>query len=153
MRTRALLLQRRETAAKFHSDKDSSLAAAEDSDGVKFFTPWEALQVKFNNASTGEGSPTRITLTGNVTAGEGDTALVIPAGKYVTLDLSGNTIDRGLSNVEAVEGGNVITVKGNLTLDDSSDNENTPEYDGTGKLTGGNNLAAAACTSVAAGSP
>jgi len=119
--------------AKFHSDKDSSLVAAEDSDGsVKFFTPWEALQVKFNNASTGAGSPTRITLTGDVTADEGDTALVIPAGRYVTLNLNGHTIDRGLTNENAKDAGNVITVNGNLTLTDSS-------TDHTGKITGGNN--------------
>ena len=92
---------------------------------------WRGLQAQFDNASTERENPTTITLTNDVTAGEGDTALVIPEDRYVTLDLNGNTITRGLSNVDAVEGGNVITVNGNLTLTDSS-------TDHTGKLTGGN---------------
>lgn len=100
---------------------------------------WAELQDKINNnASTEAEHPTTITLSGNVTAGEGDSALVIPEGKYVTLDLNGHTIDRGLADQTAVENGNVITVNGSLTLTDSSDNQNTSAYDGTGKITGGN---------------
>jgi len=119
--------------AKFHSDTDSSLVAAEDSDGsVKFFTPWGALQLKFNSANESSQQPTRITLTGDVTADEGDSALLIPAGRYVTLDLNGHTIDRGLAGQPAGNNDNVITVSGNLTLTDSSAAQ-------TGTITGGNN--------------
>ncbi|MBR0384558.1 MAG: hypothetical protein IJH61_07715 [Eubacteriaceae bacterium] len=56
--------------------------------------------------------------------------ITIPAGKTVFLDLNGQTLDRGLTNAEAVENGNVITVKGNLTLLDNS-------TDKTGTVTGG----------------
>ncbi|MBQ3790667.1 MAG: hypothetical protein II800_07020, partial [Lachnospiraceae bacterium] len=107
--------------------------ASESSDAA-----WNALQEEFNSASTDANTPTQITLSGNVTAGEGNSALVIPTGRYVTLDLDGHTIDRGLTDQDAVVNGNVITVNGNLTLTDSSDNQNTSAYDGTGKLTGGN---------------
>ncbi|MBO6302537.1 MAG: hypothetical protein J6N15_08890 [Ruminiclostridium sp.] len=70
-----------------------------------------------------------VRLTGNVTAGNSDTALVVPSGKTVTLDLNGHTIDRGLKGKDAVSD-NVITVRGNLTLTDSSTGE-------PGTITGG----------------
>jgi hypothetical protein len=119
-------------ADAFHSDADSSLTAALDSDGtVKFVNPWGALQLKFNNASTSSQQPTQITLTGDVTADEDDSALLIPAGRYVTLDLNGHTIDRGLAGQPVGNNGNVITVSGNLTLTDNSSAH-------TGTITGGN---------------
>ena len=92
---------------------------------------WSELQTLLDSASTDKNIPTLITLIGDVTAGNSDTALVVPAGRTVTLDLSGHIIDRGLKDKDAVENGNVITVSGNLTLTDSS-------TDHTGKLTGGN---------------
>ncbi len=93
---------------------------------------WSALQEQFNSASTDAENPTTITLSGDVTANEGDSTLLIPADRYVTLDLNGHTIDRGLAGKDAVVNGNVITVSGNLTLTD--DNTDNP-----GKITGGKN--------------
>lgn len=52
--------------------------------------------------------------------------LVAASGKTITLDLNGYTIDRGLST--AVFNGNVVTVMGSLTINDSV---------GTGTITGG----------------
>ncbi len=65
--------------------------------------------------------------------------LSIPAGKTVTIDLNGKTINRGLTGQGAEDDGYAILVQGNLILEDSSDDDSTPEYDGTGKITGGNN--------------
>ncbi len=84
-----------------------------------------------------------VKLTGNVTfgAGEGENiseALFVPANKEVVLDLAGFSIDRGLADEEAIKYGNVISIRGKLTLNDSSDDPSTTEYDGTGKITGGN---------------
>ena len=93
---------------------------------------WSELQTLLDSASTDKNTPTLITLIGDVTAGTSDTALVVPAGRTVTLDLNGHTINRGLKNSSSRADGNVIVVYGNLTLTDSS-------ADGTGRLTGGNN--------------
>ena len=54
--------------------------------------------------------------------------LVAAAGKTIVLDLNGKTIDRGLTGQDGLLGGNVITVQGSLTLNDSG---------GTGEITGG----------------
>ena len=55
----------------------------------------------------------------------------------VTLDLNGYTLNRGLNS--PIDLGSVIRVepKSSLTINDSSDNPDTPEYDGTGTITGG----------------
>ena len=59
-------------------------------------------------------------LTQNVTAEPNETALVVPAGGPVTIDLAGNAIDRGLGSAASIiEDGNVITVNGSLTVTDS----------------------------------
>lgn len=55
------------------------------------------------------------------------TYLSVPSNKTVTLDLNGKTIDRGLSNQNAIIGGYVIYVQGTLTIT------------GGGTITGGNN--------------
>lgn len=60
-----------------------------------------------------------------------DAALTVPAGKTVTLDLAGHTIDRGLAGQSATDSGSVIEVYGSLTLTDNSE-------DKTGTITGGN---------------
>ena len=70
-------------------------------------------------------------LTENVTADSYDVPILIDGEKSITLDLNGYTIDRALT--EARGNGNVITVKGGLTLTDSSSKK-------TGKITGGHNL-------------
>ena len=86
---------------------------------------WAGLQEKINAGGT-------IKLEQDYTAGDSDTALIVPEGKTVTLDLNGHTIDRGLTKTEAKENGNVITVKGGLTLTDSSSGK-------SGNITGGKN--------------
>ena len=73
-----------------------------------------------------------VQLGGNVTAGSGDSCLVVR--KTVILDLNGHTIDRGLAGSGGIIGGNVITVdQANLTIRDSA---------GGGKITGGNDKGA-----------
>lgn len=69
-------------------------------------------------------------LTQNLTAGESDGALTVAAGRYVTLDLAGFTLDRGLGGetAKSEDNGNVITVNGTLALSDSGSG---------GALTGG----------------
>ena len=120
----------------FHSDIDTALASVlvtkDNTEKVKFLGAWEALQSKLDNASTSKTSPTTIKLSGKVMAEEVDTTLEVKSGTYVTLDLNGYTIDRGLKGKDAVGDGNVIKVNGNLTLTDSSTGK-----DGT--ITGGKN--------------
>jgi len=131
-----------ESSVKYlHADNDSLVAVFVE-DGYIYLrekTTWPWLQEKFNAASDSEASPTKICMNYDAVAGESDTFLYVPAGKYVKLDLNGFSIDRGLAGKAAYYPGNVITVKGNLTLTDSSDKSDTPEYDGTGAITGGNN--------------
>ena len=87
-------------------------------------TAWAFLQSRINYATNG----TTIKLTENVEATDTDTALVIPEGKSITLDLNGFTLDRCMD--EATADGNVITNNGNLTIRDSS-------IDDSGVITGG----------------
>ena len=91
-------------------------------------TSWAGLQA----ALKADGS-TPVILAQNITAGTYDSCLEVPSGVTVTLDLNGHTIDRGLTGEgkTAQDNGNVITVKGNLTVQDNSTNQ-------TGKITGGN---------------
>ena len=88
---------------------------------------WAGLQDKFSAGGT-------ITLDQDYKAGDNDTALEVPEGKEVILDLNGHTIDRGLAEAEAEKDGNVITVNANgkLTIKDSSKGK-------TGTITGGRN--------------
>ena len=76
-------------------------------------------------AVTGNG----LILGEDYTAVDGDKALVVPAGKSVSIDLNGCTVDRGLT--AAQPNGNVFTVYGSLTVTDTSTNK-------AGKITGGN---------------
>ena len=133
-------------AACFRGDSgNGSLVGALDEDNgaavVRLITLWAALQARFNNASTNADAPTKITLAENVTAGEDDEALVVPAGRYVTLDLAGHVIDRALTSIATSSYGNVITVNGALTLTDSASTAtHTGSYaslPGGGVLTGG----------------
>lgn len=87
-------------------------------------TAWAFLQSRINYATNG----TMIRLTENVEATDTDTALVIPLGKSITLDLNGFTLDRCMD--EATADGNVITNNGTLTIRDSS-------IDDSGVITGG----------------
>ena len=72
-----------------------------------------------------------IKLLADFTATDSDSALLVPANKKVILDLNGHTLDRGLSNGNAIKYGNVIKVKGELTIDDTSDDKD-------GLITGAN---------------
>lgn len=89
---------------------------------------WQPLQNQISNIS-GTGT---ITLQKDWTATADDTNLVIPAGKTVTLNLNGHTLDRGLVKSPTYyryqHDGSVIVVYGNLILNDST---------GKGKITGG----------------
>ena len=97
---------------------------------------WGELQERIDAAAENEV----ITLSGDVAAVADDAALTIPEGKSITLDLAGHTLSRGLT--EAGENGNVITVKGSLTVNDS----------GTGgAITGGFNHGSGGCVIVANG--
>ncbi len=86
-------------------------------------TAWARLQTALSAGGT-------VTLTQNVTAGNGESALIVPAGKTVTLNLNGHTLSRGLAGFEAVAGGYVILNNGTLTITDLT---------GSGMITGGNN--------------
>ena len=91
-----------------------------------FITEWKWLQNRMAEGWT-------ITLEKDITcADQSEGPLVVPTGVTSTLDLNGHTVDRGLAGQDAVEGGNVISVIGTLTVNDSS-------TDKTGKITGGNN--------------
>ncbi len=85
-------------------------------DGYTEVSTWSDLQTQFSAGGN-------VKLTSDVTAVEGDSALEIPWGKEVTLDLAGYTIN-------ANNKFGVIKVNGNLTLTDNSTGK-------TGKLTGG----------------
>lgn len=89
-------------------------------------TPWNALKSAF--AAGGN-----ITLTKSYTAPAGE-FLTVGNSKTVTLDLNGWTIDRGLTNSDAVSNGYVILVESGseLTIKDNSSG-------GNGTITGGNN--------------
>ena len=90
-------------------------------------TTWSALQETINNAGSGD----TITLTADVTAGAADTALVIPNGAVLTLDLNGHTLDRAMTKPGIDEGSAIFVLSGAmLTVTDSSE-------DHTGKITGG----------------
>ncbi len=88
---------------------------------LRTVTTWADLTAALNEGGF-------IRLGDGVTPDEGGTALMIPSGKTVTLDLNGHTIDRALAGAE--DDGYVIKVVGTLTLTDASDAK-----DGT--ITGG----------------
>lgn len=121
------------TGLEENNDVDYEIIVTDD-DGI---TSWAGLQTALN----GEGT---VTLTQNITAGDGDSALTVPSGVSVTLDLNGNTLSRGLSSMSnGEENGCVIAVTGgSLTVDDSS---------GGGKITGGNNRGSGGGVSVSSG--
>ena len=84
---------------------------------------WNDLQDALNNGGA-------VTLTQDYTAASGDSALTVPSGKTVTLDLNDYTLNRGMANSAGVENGYVILNEGTLTITDSGSG---------GKITGGNN--------------
>ena len=100
-----------------------------------FAEAWSVL----TSASTSADSQAKITLYADVDPTEYQSValtgiydyLFVKSGQYITLDLNGHTIDRGLSEQEI--DGYVISVAGNLTIKDSSG-------DNSGKITGGHNM-------------
>ncbi len=90
---------------------------------------WSYLQTQIDTLPDG----VIIMFQRNYTAGENDTALVIPEGKSIVIDLNDHTIDRNLSS--AAENGNVITNNGTLTIQDSG-------FTHSGTITGGFNTVA-----------
>lgn len=72
---------------------------------------WAKLQARLNAAP--DGVVTTVTLTGDLTAGETDTALVVSSDKRIILDLKGYA----LTGSAAAD----LTVEGTLTLKDSAD--------------------------------
>ena len=88
---------------------------------------WSALQDAIDSAVSGD----TIVLTGNVTAGESDTALVIPDGVEITLDLNGFTLDRNQKTRFDIYGSAIRLESGAmLTIADSGTAS-------TGKIIGG----------------
>ncbi len=87
---------------------------------------WAALQAQIDTAEKGD----LIRLLNDCMALDTDTALTVPQGKAITLDLGGYTLDRGLADRSAAADGNVITNLGSLTVT------------GNGTVTGGNHTAA-----------
>ena len=96
--------------------------------GATEVSTWAGLQEAFTNGGN-------IRLTAEITAGTTDSALTVPSGKTVTLDLNGHTINRSLASpaddkVEsASKKGNAIIVNGTLTVNDTSESKQ-------GKITG-----------------
>ena len=86
---------------------------------------WALLRKRIN--AGGE-----ISLGQDYTAEENDTALTVPPGREVTLDLNGYTLDRDLSDGEAKEDGYVLRNEGKLTITSSSSGQ-------AGTIKGGNN--------------
>ena len=105
---------------------DSKENLSDEGQSVRGSGSWEELQKMIDNGGT-------ITLAGDYNADDGDKALVVPEGTKVTLDLNGHTIDRGLAGADdAEDNGNVITVNGDLIIEDSNKS-------GKGNITGGRN--------------
>ena len=83
-------------------------AAAQADDGI---TTWDELQAALRAGGT-------VTLTESITASSGSSALTVPSGTTVTLDLNGCTIDRNMTWSSAE--GYAIVNNGELTIMDSS---------------------------------
>ena len=89
--------------------------AGDTGDGI---TTWTELQAEINV----ETPSNYIKLTHDLTAGDSDTALTIPEGKDITLDLNGHVLNRGLiakdGTATSNDHGSVIEVYGTLTIKD-----------------------------------
>lgn len=89
---------------------------------------WSALQGAINSAESGD----TIVLTEDLTAGESDTALFIPDGMKIKLDLNGFTLDRNQKTYIGMIGAAIRVPSGAvLTIMDSGETS-------TGIITGGN---------------
>ena len=106
-------------------------------------TPWALLQSKLSAGGS-------VALEKDVTAEGDETALIVPEGKTVTLDLAGHAISRGLTqSPSALSDGYVIRVVGSLTITDSSATTEKPV--GDGEIKGGKNTGTGGGVYVASG--
>ena len=90
---------------------------------IEYISTWSAV-----NSALREGLDVK--LYNDITPGEGDSFLYVPAGASAELDLNGHSIDRQLT--AAAENGYVLRVDGTLTLKGSSDSSGN-------RITGGYN--------------
>ena len=119
----------------FESEQaDYSVGYAEDGSGeaslVRGTTPWQALQNAISYAPGTVKVSDYADAEGHVMAQKNEKALEVQSGRTVTVDLDGCTVDRGLAS--AAENGEVILVRGHLTVEDSAEPP-------VGKITGGKN--------------
>lgn len=110
-----------------HADGWNAAATADSEATVKLLADWTAAA---DGKSTSFGMGT----------GFGAGAILVPSSKNITLDLNGKTIDRAL--MQSAENGNVITVRGALTIEDSSSTAVASQ----GTITGGYNKTGAAAS-------
>ena len=86
---------------------------------------WSALQDVINSAASGD----TIVLSGDLTAGEADSELIIPAGKCLTLDLNGHTLNRNMNEDDPKDNAIYVSAGAILTVRDSGASQ--------GAITGG----------------
>ena len=84
---------------------------------VELIAQWERSWPLLKNMIDKAENGGTVKLIGNVKASSSDSALVIPKGKTLTIDLNGYTIDRNLDTEKS--NGQVFTNNGNLTIKDS----------------------------------
>ena len=130
------LTEKRKADIKLAMDRAISGCTVENPEcevnGVKYASLQDAITAAPGDATTPATETTTIKLTQDLTVpAEGGAPINIPAGKNITLDLNGKTIDRGLSEEDATANGSVIINNGTLTIKDGSE-------DKTGTIKGGN---------------
>ena len=76
---------------------------------------WAALQEAVDRAVNGDV----VVLSSDLTAGESDRALIIPAGVSLTLDLNGHTLDRNLHEGSFTDSAIYVSTGAILTIRDS----------------------------------
>ncbi|MBQ9390577.1 MAG: Cna B-type domain-containing protein, partial [Lachnospiraceae bacterium] len=104
---------------------DNGLGVRRKGNDVELHSGWAKLQDDINAADDGA----EIDVYGDFSASSDEESITIPAGKHITLDLNGHTLNRNLTDDD--EHGHVIDVnKGHLTIIDSSARK-------SGTLTGG----------------
>lgn len=114
---------------KFFPDASTTIKVVMFGGEAQLKSYWSYLQDLFNNASTDADHPTTIVLeSGKVYKPlSNESVLSVPSYTYITLNLNGQTIDRGLGSSAAQGDGCVIYNLGNLRIT------------GSGIITGGNN--------------
>ena len=125
------------TFAGWSTTQDGSIAytdgqevlnlTAENGATIDLYAQWTLITnwSHVNTALATDGAV--VTLQDDITAGDGDSYLLVPSGVTATLDLNGHTINRNLTSYGGEEG-SAIRVEGSLTINDSQ---------GGGCITGG----------------